>query len=159
MKCFPEEELHACQHLRVILEIRLHAVVKWLRLEPGELPLALLLDMQSEGGEIMNNHHRMNTAQCRTQLEEYCALHQPLGATGLYQATRFSAARTPSLHILAVVATCHLRKELPANNPSSCRSSRIIILRTRSIRATRLQPYGLTNLEQVMNLLLREEIC
>jgi hypothetical protein len=79
--------------------------------ELGELLLALRLGMLLEGGETTNSHRLMNIVQCPIQPEEYCALHQLPVAMGLYQVTQFSVAKTPSLHILAVVATCHLHKE------------------------------------------------
>jgi hypothetical protein len=110
MKFFLEDGLRACQHWRDILEIRLH-VVTWLRVELGELRSALRPDMLLEGGEIMNNHHLMNIVRCPIPPEGYCVLHQRAGATGHYRVTPFLVVKIPSLHILAVVATCHLHKE------------------------------------------------
>jgi hypothetical protein len=67
--------------------------------------------MLVEGGGITISHPLMNTVQCPIQQEEFYALHQQHDATDPCPVTQSSVVKILSLHILAVAATCHLRKE------------------------------------------------
>jgi hypothetical protein len=110
MRSFLEDELHECQRWRGILEIRLH-VVNLVRWGPVEPLLELRLDMLRAGGDTMISHHLMNTARCPIRKGVCFVLHQQHDAMGLCQVTQFSVAKIPNPRILAVVATCPLRKE------------------------------------------------
>lgn len=110
--------------------------------------LLMRLDAAPAEDAVTTSRRRMDTTTAptrRTALVFSAHHQQPTAATALCRAVLCLPVRTPSRH---QVPACLRPRPSPANSPSSCRSSRIIIPKTTSTLATVLLFSGPTSLAQ-----------